>query len=238
MQSTAGSTARGGIGIGSFRSCASRLVRGLVLEEACSPAGGTRAQRAHADAHRPGGTLPPRASGIVIRTHIDDGASVLTYDDLREVILAGTSSSGAVISGVADRVPERISQLVYIDAFVPGDGQAVFDLISPQRRPAMEALVESEGFGWLLPRYAAPPWEQVVRQVWQVADEADLRWMLARLRPTPFGHFTSPVRLVNPGAEQLPRTYIRCRGWMHPGFDRCAAMPVAILTARGRWCRR
>jgi hypothetical protein len=56
-----------------------------------------------------------------------------------------------VISGVADRAPERISQLVYVDAFVPDDGQAVFDLISPQRRLAMQALVESEGFGWLLP---------------------------------------------------------------------------------------
>jgi pimeloyl-ACP methyl ester carboxylesterase len=160
--------------------------------------------------------------GIVMRTHIDDVASVLTYDDLREVILAGTSSSGAVISGVADRVPERISQLVYVDAFVPDDGQAVFDLVSPQRRPAMAALVESEGFGWLLPRYAAPPSEQIARQAWQVADEADLRWMLPRLRPTPFGHFTSPVRLANPAAERPPRTYIRCRGFPHPGFDRYA----------------
>jgi pimeloyl-ACP methyl ester carboxylesterase len=80
------------------------------------------------------------------------------------VILAGTSSSGAVISGVADRVPERISQLVYVDAFVPDDGQAVVDLIPPRRRPAMEALVETEGFGWLLPRFAAQPWDQFVRQ--------------------------------------------------------------------------
>ena len=133
--------------------------------------------------------------GIVLQTHIDDVTSMLTYADLREVILAGTSSSGAVISGVADRVPERISQLVYVDAFVPGDGQALLDLILPQRRPAMETLVETEGFGWLLPRFAAQPWEQFVRQAWQVADETDLRWMLARLRPTPFGHFTSPVRL-------------------------------------------
>jgi len=160
--------------------------------------------------------------GIVMQTHIDDVTSVLTYDDLREVILAGTSSSGAVISGVADRARERISHLVYMDAFVPDDGQAVFDLIPPQRRPAMEALVEAEGFGWLLPRFAAQPWEQFVRQAWQVTDEADLRWMLARLRPTPFGHFTSPVRLVNPAAERLPRTYIRCRGFPHPGFDRYA----------------
>jgi pimeloyl-ACP methyl ester carboxylesterase len=160
--------------------------------------------------------------GIVMRTHIDDVTSVLTYDDLRGVILAGTSSSGAVISGVADRVPERVAQLVYLDAFVPEDGQAVFGLIPPQRRPAMEALVESEGFGWLLPRFAAQPWEQFIRQAWQVADEDDLQWMLARLRPTPFGHFTGPVRLANPTAERLPRTYIRCRGFPHPGFDRYA----------------
>ena len=153
-----------------------------------------------------------------MRTHIDDVTSVLRYDDLRGVILAGTSSSGAVISGVADRVPERISQLVYLDAFVPDDGQAVFDLIPPQRRPAMEALVEAEGFGWLL--FAAQPWEQFVREAWQVADEADLTWMLARLRPTPFGHFAGPA------GESRSRTAaspcIHCRGWLHPGFDRCA----------------
>jgi hypothetical protein len=69
---------------------------------------------------------------------------------------------------------------------------------------------------------AAQPWEQFAREAWQVTDEADLTWMLARLRPTPLGHFTSPVRLVNPAAERPPRTYIRCRGWPNPGFDRYA----------------
>src|SRR5262245_11663766 len=161
--------------IDGFRSCASCLVRGLVLEEACPAAGGTRAQRAGTDADRLGERSHLAHPGIVMQTHIDDVASVLSYDDLRGVILAGTSSSGAVISGVADRVPERISPLVYLDAFVPGDGQAVFDLIPPQRQPQMEMLVETEGFGWLLPRFAAQPWEQFVRQACQVADEAQLR---------------------------------------------------------------
>jgi pimeloyl-ACP methyl ester carboxylesterase len=160
--------------------------------------------------------------GIVLQTHVDDVVNTLTYQDLRAVILVGTSSSGAVISGVADRVPDRISQLIYVDAFVPDDGQALWDLIPPQRRPAMETLVQTEGFGWLLPRFAAQPWEQFAREAWQVTDEADLTWMLTRLRPTPFGHFTSPVRLVNPAAERLPRTYIRCRRWPNPGFDRYA----------------
>ncbi len=130
--------------------------------------------------------------GIVLQTHVDDVVNMLTYEDLRGVILVGTSSSGAVITAVADRAPDRISQLICLDAFVPGDGQALWDLIPPQRRPAMETLVQTEGFGWLLPRMAAQSWEQFAREAWQVTDEADLTWMLARLRPTPLGHFTSP----------------------------------------------
>jgi len=47
--------------------------------------------------------------------------------------------------------PDRISQLICLNAFVPGDGQALGDLIPPRRRPAMETLVQTEGFGWLLP---------------------------------------------------------------------------------------
>jgi pimeloyl-ACP methyl ester carboxylesterase len=160
--------------------------------------------------------------GVVMQTHVDDVVSVLSYDDSREVILVGTSSSGAVITGVADRVPERISQLIYVDAFVPEGGQALWDLIPPPRRPPMEALVETEGFDWLLPRFAAQPWDQFLREAWQVADEADLEWMLARLRPTPFGHFTGSVQLVNPAEQQFPRTYIRCRRWPNPSFDRYA----------------
>ena len=160
--------------------------------------------------------------GVGMQTHVDDVVNVLTYADLRELILVGTSSSGAVISGVADRVPERISRLVYVDAFVPKGGQALWDLIPPPRRSPMEAMVETKGFGWLLPRFSAQPWDQFVREAWQVNNEADLRWMLARLRPTPVGHFTGPVRLMNPTAEQLPRTYIRCRGWPSAGFDRYA----------------
>jgi pimeloyl-ACP methyl ester carboxylesterase len=160
--------------------------------------------------------------GIVLQTYVDDVVNVLTYEALRGVILVGTSSSGAVITGVADRVPDRISQLIYVDAFVPGDGEALLDLIPPQRRPAMETLVQTEGFGWLLPRLAAQPWEQLAREAGQVTDEADLTWMLPRLRPTPFGFFTSPVRLVNATAEQLPSSYVRCRNWANPSFDRYA----------------
>jgi hypothetical protein len=60
-----------------------------------------------------------------------------------------------VIAAVADRAPERIHQVAYLDAFVPADGQSLLDMIPADRRPAMEQLVEREGDGWLLPRFAA-----------------------------------------------------------------------------------
>jgi pimeloyl-ACP methyl ester carboxylesterase len=159
---------------------------------------------------------------IGLETHIADIMNVLKYEDLSGVILVGHSSSGAVITGVADRGPERISHLVYVDAFVPEDGQSVWNIIPADRRPALEALVQTEGKGWLVPRFSAAPWEKFVPEVWRVTDEADLRWMLARLGPTPIGHFKDAVRRKDPAAAKLPRTYIRCTLYQHPGFDRYA----------------
>lgn len=159
---------------------------------------------------------------VGLETHVQDIVNVLDYEDLTAVILVANSSGGVVITGVADRVPQRIGELVYLDAFVPEDGQSMLDMVPPDRRPAMEALVQAEGEGWLLPRFAAAPWEKFVPASWAVTAEAELAWMLPRLRPTPFGHFRDPVQRRNPAADRLPRTYIRCRAWPHPGFDRYA----------------
>jgi pimeloyl-ACP methyl ester carboxylesterase len=170
---------------------------------------------------------------IGLEIHVTDVVNVLKYEDLRDVILVGHSSSGAVITGVADRAPQRLAHVVYLDAFVPEDGQAVIDLIAPERRRAFEELVRTEGDGWLVPRFAPPPWEVIVRDMWGVTDETDLRWMLERLGPTPFGHFKDPVRRANPEAEKLSRTYIRCRQFQNPRFDRHAEM--AKQTPRWRY---
>ena len=124
---------------------------------------------------------------VGLDTHVDDVVNLLTYEDLHDVVLVGTSSGGVVITGVVDRVPERIGHLVYLDAFVPEDGQSMLDIIPPERRPVMEKLVQTEGHGWLLPRFAPAPWETFARESWRISDEADLRWMLARLAPTPLG---------------------------------------------------
>ena len=104
---------------------------------------------------------------VGLEMHVEDVANVLEYEDLRQVILVGNSSGGMVITGVADRMPERIAHLVYLDAFVPEDGQSMLDIIPAERRPLMEALVQKEGSGWLLPRFAPPPWEKFVPEAWR-----------------------------------------------------------------------
>jgi pimeloyl-ACP methyl ester carboxylesterase len=159
---------------------------------------------------------------IGLETHVQDVVNVLEYEDLNGVILVGHSNAGTVITGVADRVPERLAHLVYLDAFVPEDGQATIDLLPPNVRQVLEARVRAEGYGWLLPSLQPVPWDDFVRDVWRVTDEADRRWMVARLGPTPFKTFTDPVRRRNPVAEKVPRTYIRCVQHASPWFDRHA----------------
>jgi pimeloyl-ACP methyl ester carboxylesterase len=159
--------------------------------------------------------------GIDLHTHVEDVVSVLTYEDLDRVVLVANSSGGAVVTGVADRAPERVAEVVYLDAFVPEDGQCVFDLVAPERRAAMEELVATEGDGWLLPRFAPPPWPEILSRLWGITDPEDIAWAEPRLRATPVGHFTRPLRLGE-AVGDLPRTYVRCTRFPHPGFDRWA----------------
>lgn len=161
---------------------------------------------------------------IGLGTHIDDIINVLLFENLDRVILTANSTAGAVVTAVADRVPERVQQLVYVDAFVPTSGQRLLDIIPPDRRSAMELLAEQEGGGWLLPRFAPAPWEQFVPTAWQVTEQPDLQWLLPRLRPTPLGHFTAEaIHLRHADAPQPRRTYVRCQRWPNSSFDRYAA---------------
>jgi pimeloyl-ACP methyl ester carboxylesterase len=170
---------------------------------------------------------------IGLETHVEDIVGVLKYEELRDVVLVGHSSGGMVITGAADRAPQQIAHVVYVDAFVPEHGQALLDLVPPERRHGLETAMKTEGDGWLLPRFAPLPWESIVRDMWGVSDDDDVRWMLRLLGPTPFGHFKDPVVRTNPAAELLPRTYIRCRLFQSARFDVHAEM--ASRTALWRY---
>jgi pimeloyl-ACP methyl ester carboxylesterase len=88
---------------------------------------------------------------IDLDTHIQDVIGVIDDADLSDIVLVGHSYGGMVISGAADRVPEKIASLVYLDAFVPENGQSCFTMSPPDRRP-----VTVPGEDWLVaPRTSA-----------------------------------------------------------------------------------
>jgi pimeloyl-ACP methyl ester carboxylesterase len=79
---------------------------------------------------------------VSLVTHIEDVVNMLEFEDLRLVVLVGNSSGGMVITGVADRVPERLAQLMYLDAFVPEANQSLLDLLPADRRQAIRLLLQ------------------------------------------------------------------------------------------------
>jgi pimeloyl-ACP methyl ester carboxylesterase len=85
---------------------------------------------------------------IDLNTHIQDVIGIIDDADLSDIVLVGNSYGGVVISGVADRVPEKVASLVYLDAFVPENGQSLLSLLPPNLR-----LATLPGADWLV----APP---------------------------------------------------------------------------------
>ena len=150
---------------------------------------------------------------INLETHIQDIVNVLEYEDLTDVILAGHSYAGMVITGVADRTAPRLRHLVYLDAFVPADGQSLFDMAtSPEARAARVKQAEAAKDGWQIlpgPLAADTPTEIAA-------------WAMARRVPQPLQTFVQPVRITG-AANHLPRSYVHCTNKPDgDGFAECA----------------
>jgi len=136
---------------------------------------------------------------INLDTHIQDIIGVIEYEDLQDFILLGHSYGGMVATGVADRKADRISRLIYLDAFVPRDGQCLFDLVSPENRERSIKLAASQGEGWLVPPNPMP------------ADtpEQDRRWADPKRVPLPIMTVQQPLRLSHDPLP-VPISYIYC----------------------------
>jgi pimeloyl-ACP methyl ester carboxylesterase len=137
---------------------------------------------------------------------VDDHAAQVidAIGELTDVVLVGHSYGGMPIAVVADRIPERLARVVYLDAFAPSDGDSGVS----QRPDLVDWIVPLARNGLLPP---IPP-EQVG------ADEADYELLRSGLTTTPLRCWTDPVRLTGAG-ERVPRTYIWC---LRSGYGKIA----------------
>ncbi|SDR20928.1 Alpha/beta hydrolase family protein [Paraburkholderia fungorum] len=157
-------------------------------------------ERAHLNSH-----------AITLETHIRDVCGVLEAEELHNVILVGHSYGGMVITGVADRMSDRIQSLVYLDAFVPEHGQSFNDCIrlafSEENAAAYLSAFRADAMtgngGLTLPVPAA---------AFNV-EPKNRAWIDRRCSPQAFATFETQVLLTGRGAAIKDRLYILAEGW-------------------------
>ena len=139
---------------------------------------------------------------VGLNTHIQDVLALLETEDLDGVVLCGQSYSGMVITGVADREPDRLGRLVYVDGFVPDDGESLMDLIPGWLKVRMQELADANGEGWLVPvPFPLPEPGDAPPEVVDYFAKASI--------PMPMGCFEQPFSMTSAHIS-LPTTYIRC----------------------------
>jgi pimeloyl-ACP methyl ester carboxylesterase len=139
---------------------------------------------------------------IDLSTHILDIIQVFEYEDLDDVILVGHSYGGMVIGGAAEKIPNRIKGLVYLDGYIPKDGKTAFDLVPGLEDVYKTRSLSEQGKGWLVQPYDPT--------VWGVTNTEDIAWMNRHLSPMPWHTHDQPIRINNPEARKIPKSYISC----------------------------
>lgn len=147
---------------------------------------------------------------VDLKTHIQDVTNVIYFENLRDVVLAGHSYAGMILQAVANNLPAKISDLVYIDAVVPREGQSFVDLADPE-------------FQVLLSRHVAGmevrPWPL---SVFGIRSEQDKRWFGSRLAQFPLLAFHSPFPRFERNVP-VRKSYIHCTENSSPFIQRIAA---------------
>lgn len=145
---------------------------------------------------------------VDLNLHITDVVKVMEFEDLQNVILVGHSYGGMVITGVADRVAERIANLVYLDAAYPMNGQSLADVAADMMSSAYQDVRTVDGVELVLWPGSYPMTDN---NYYGVTDPEQIAWMKPKLTPHPWLCFSQKLELHNEAAlRQLPQSFIVC----------------------------
>jgi pimeloyl-ACP methyl ester carboxylesterase len=143
---------------------------------------------------------------VGLDTHIADVANLMIWENLRDVVLVGHSYAGIVVGHVADRMPDRIRSLIYLDAFVPENGKTLFDFL-PDKGEGDRKLAGADGEGWRVPPRPASSF---------AVNAADAAWVVRQCTMHPLSSFEAPARISGACDDIANVGYILARGFDGP----------------------
>ena len=145
--------------------------------------------------------------GITTETQADEIAQLLVYEDLKDVVLVGTSSGGMVVCRVAELMRDRIKRLVFVDALALLNGEKIRDIVTRSTStPSGDGLT------------AGPSREDAANRLFADLDPQTRAWALDRYTQHPIGIYNEPVKLQSFWSQKWPGTLVVwCRGAQNPG---------------------
>lgn len=144
---------------------------------------------------------------INLQTHADDVCAVIEAEELQRAVLVGHSYGGMVITAVADRLADRLSHLVYLDAVVPEPGESWSSGHTPETQAARRAAISATG--------TLPPADPAAFGL----QGEDAAWVARRQTPQPGGVYDDPLHFDAQRINRLPRTFIDCTSPALPTID-------------------
>ncbi len=145
---------------------------------------------------------------IGLATHVTDIVNVLQWENLENVVLVGHSYGGFVASGVVEVSTAKIGSIVFLDAYVPENGEAVVNLASQRVQDAIRAA-QSRGDRSLAPVTAA---------TFRV-NESDQAWVDSSCTPHPLSTLVESIKLTGARERIARKAYIRATGYPSTSFD-------------------
>jgi pimeloyl-ACP methyl ester carboxylesterase len=142
--------------------------------------------------------------GITTETHAAEIAELLFFEDLRDVVLVGTSSGGMVVCSAAERARGRIGRLVFLDALALLDGECIGDIVNRTARVTTDLA-------------SGPSREDAAGRMFASLDDATKAWTLDRYTPHPVAAMNDRVKLPQFWQQSWKASVVWCRQAMNPG---------------------
>ena len=149
---------------------------------------------------------------IDLSLHVADVLGVVKCERLNDIVLVGHSYGGCVISGVAEAVGEKIRSIVFLDAFIPDNGESLFDVVQPAVKEVIQGVLDRG-------ETTVPVRDAAVFKV----NEKDRAWVDSLATRQPIGTMTEKIKLTGARDRIAKKIYIRASGYPNVSFDKAFA---------------